>query len=73
MDRTPQPAALAADQAAAGDALWFKDAVIYELHVKAPDGLLELLRAAWSDHADLLQTPVDGLAGLWNAMRAGPK
>ena len=47
--------------------------MIYELHVKALDGLLELLRAAWSDHADLLQTPVDGLAGLWNAMRAGPK
>ena len=37
------------------------------------EGLLELLRTAWSDDADLVQTPVDGLAGLWAAMRGGPK
>ena len=36
------------------------------------EGLLELLHAAWSDDADMLQTPVDGLAALWSAAREGP-
>ena len=36
------------------------------------DGLLELLRAAGEDGADL-QAPVDGLLDLWRAAREGPQ